>query len=379
MAASNVGSIKKNFARLHDPRVRGRSQHLLVDIVVIAICAVVGNCDDWHDIVLFAHKREAWFRRFLKLPNGIPCHDTFERVFSLLDPLAFQRCCLNWLREVCDLLGIKHIAIDGKTARGSARGGLGALHLVSAWATEAQVSLGQVAVDGKSNEITAIPLLLELLDLKGALVTIDAMGCQKEIAAQIVERGGDYLLTVKGNQERLLEDIQTTVELALDGKLSAGKMNQYTQRTLLHGREEVRTYTVIYELAGIRDRALWKNLKAIGMCHYERIVNGESFSEVRYFISSRRLHARQCGTFLRGHWGIENHLHWHLDISFGEDSSRIHDGKKAAAFAQLRKVALCLLKRHPAKDSIARKRKAAALDKGFLEEVLSGSNKVEEV
>lgn len=379
MAASNVGSIKKHFSRLHDPRVRGRSRHLLIDVVVIAICAVIANCDDWHDIVLFAQKREGWFRRFLKLPNGIPSHDTFERVFSVLDPKAFERCCLAWLREVCDLLKIEHIAIDGKTARGSARGGRGALHLVSAWATEAQVSLGQVAVDGKSNEITAIPLLLELLDLKGALVTIDAMGCQKEIAAKIVDCGGDYLLTVKGNQERLLEDIQATVNLALDGKLEAGKMDQWTQRTTDHGRDETRAYTVIYDLDGIRDRPLWKKLSAVGMCYYERVVDGESVSEVRYFICSRPLRARKCGSCQRGHWGIESQLHWHLDISFREDESRIHEGRKAAAFSQLRKVALCLLKRHPSKDSIARKRKAAALDKGFLEEVLSGATKVEEV
>jgi predicted transposase YbfD/YdcC len=379
MAASKVGSIKKHFSRLHDPRVRGRSRHLLVDIVVIAICAVIGNCDDWHDIVLFAQKRESWFRRFLKLPHGIPSHDTFERVFSALDPRAFERCCLAWLREVCGLLQAGHVAIDGKTSCGSARGGRDALHLVSAWATEAQVSLGQVAVDGKSNEITAIPLLLELLDLKGALVTIDAMGCQKEIAAKVVDCGGDYLLTVKGNQERLLEDIQNTVNLALDGKLEAAQMNQWTERATNHGREETRIYTVIYDLDGIRDRHLWKGLSAVGMCYHERQVDGESVSEVRYFITSRKLRARKCGAYLRGHWGIESHLHWHLDISFGEDASRIHDERKAAAFSQLRKVALSLLKRHPSDDSMARKRKAAALDIRFLEEVLSGATKVEEV
>jgi len=267
MAASNVGSIKKHFTRLKDPRVRRRTQHLLIDIIFIAICGVIANCNDWHDIVLFAKKRQAWFKRFLRLPNGVPSHDTFERVFTLLDGQAFQRCCLLWLREVSELLGVKHIAIDGKTLCGSARGTLKPLHLVSAWATQAGLTLGQVAVDGKSNEITAIPVLLELLDLKGALVTIDAMGCQKDIAAKIVAGGGDYLLTVKANQEHLLEDIQTTVEKALDGKLPTDTVEQYTTHTVDHGRDEERSYVVIHHVEDIRDRDQWAQLKTVGMCY----------------------------------------------------------------------------------------------------------------
>ena len=183
------------------------------------MCGVIANCDDWPDIVQFAQQRESWFRRFLRLPGGIPAHDTFERVFAALNPRALQACCLAWLRDVAGLAGLEHIAIDGKSLRGSANGKLGVLHLVSAWATKAQVSLGQVAVEGKGNEITAIPKLLELLDLHGALVTIDAIGCQKKIAKKIVDRGGDYVLVVKANQERLLQDIQETVAKALDGGL----------------------------------------------------------------------------------------------------------------------------------------------------------------
>ena len=175
-ATARVGSIQKHFRSLQDPRVVGRSRHLLLDLIVLAICGVIGNCDDWPDIALFAQKRQAWFRRFLRLPHGVPSHDTFERVFAALDPRAFERCCLAWLREVAGLVGAGHIAIDGKTLRGSAVSPLGALHLVSAWATQANLTLGQVAVDGKSNEITAIPRLLALLDLEGALVTIDAIG-----------------------------------------------------------------------------------------------------------------------------------------------------------------------------------------------------------
>src|SRR5947209_3886205 len=203
-ATPRVGSLKKHLRGLRDPRVVGRTRHLLFDIIVLALCGVIGNCDDWPDLVLFAQQREAWFKRFLKLPGGVPSHDTFERVFAALDPRAFERCCLAWLREAADLVGEGHIAIDGKTLRGSAGSPLGALHLVSAWATQANLSLGHVAVDGKSNEITAIPQLLALLDLEGALVTIDAIGCQKRVAKKIVAGGGDYVLVVKGNQEQLL-------------------------------------------------------------------------------------------------------------------------------------------------------------------------------
>src|SRR5947209_3242121 len=253
-AITHVGSIKKHFAKLRDPRVRGRTQHRLIDIIVMAICAVIGNCDDWPDIALFAQKRQSWFKRFLALPNGVPAHDTFERVFALLDPRAFERCCLAWLRAAADQIGVGHIAIDGKTLCGSASSKLGPLHLVSAWATEANVCLGQVAVEGKSNEITAIPQLLELLDLKGALVTIDAMGCQKEIAKKIVARGGDYVLAVKGNQEHLLEDVQATVLRALEGELPKKVVREHATTEQGHGREEHRSYVVVENVEGVRDR-----------------------------------------------------------------------------------------------------------------------------
>lgn len=379
MATPKVGSIKKHFARLKDPRVRGRTRHLLIDVIVIAICGAIANCNDWHEIVLFATKRQAWFKRFLKLPHGVPCHDTFERVFTKLDERAFQTCCLRWLREASEIVGVKDIAIDGKSLCGSARDGLKPLHLVSAWATEAGLTLGQVAVNGKSNEITAIPVLLELLDLKGALVTIDAMGCQKEIAAKIVDGGGDYLLTVKGNQEHLLEDIQATVAKALDDELPAGAVEQYATRTEDHGRLEERSYVVVHNVEDIRDRDQWAQLTTVGMCCYETTEKGKTSTEVRYFISNRKLKARRCAKATRGHWGIENNLHWQLDVSFGEDDSRISDRQRAIAFAMLRKLALCLLKQHPAKESIAKKRIAAALDPVFLAEVLAGAKNLEEV
>jgi len=378
-ATTRLGSIKKHFRSLKDPRVVGRSRHLLLDLIVLAICGVIGNCDNWPDIVLFAQKREAWFRRFLKLPRGIPSHDTFERVFSALDPRAFERCCLTWLREVAGLVGVGHIAIDGKTLCGSAGSPLGALHLVSAWATEAQLSLGQVAVDGKSNEITAIPQLLALLDLQGALVTIDAIGCQKKIAQQIVAGGGDYVLVVKGNQEHLLEDIQETVTQALDGELPAKLVRMHTTREEGHGRQEVRSCVVIQHVDGLRDLKAWPKLTTVGMCRRDRTVNGQTSTEVWYFIGSRRMAARRYAQALRGHWGIENNLHWQLDVSFHEDASRIEDRHGAANFALFRKLALALLKKHPLKESIARKRKAAALDTEFLAETLAGATKLEKV
>jgi predicted transposase YbfD/YdcC len=378
-ATTRVGSIKKHFRHLPDPRVVGRTQHLLMDVVVIAICAVIADCDDWSDIAQFAQKRETWFRRFLKLPAGIPSHDTFERVFAALDSRAFQRCCLAWFRAVADLVGIGHIAIDGKAMRGSASAKLGPLHVVSAWATQANLTLAQVAVDKKSNEITAIPQLLELLDLHGALVTIDAMGCQKEIAKKIVAGGGDYVLAVKGNQGHLLEDIQATVAQALDGELDAGVVAEHTTREQGHGRLEERTYVVIHQVDGLRDQQAWPDATTVGMCLCERTVAGEVSAEIHYFIGSRRMGARKYAQVLRQHWGIENNLHWQLDISFGEDQSRIQERHAAENFGLLRKMALSLLKRNPSKKSIARKRKAAALDTDFLEEILAGVANAEKV
>jgi predicted transposase YbfD/YdcC len=378
-AQPSVASIKKHFRHLHDPRVTGRTKHRLIDLLVLALCGIIANCDDWPDIALFAKQREAWFRRFLSLPGGIPSHDTFERVFAALNPRALEACCLAWLRAVAGLAGVEHIAIDGKSLRGSGNGKLGALHIVSAWATKAQVSLGQVAVDGKGNEITAIPKLLELLDLDGALVTIDAIGCQKRIAKKIVDRGGDYLLVVKANQERLLEDIQETVNQAFDGALPAGKVRQRTTTERGHGRLEERSCVVIEDVHGIRDRAAWPHLRVVGMCRRERTVNGQTTTEVCYFIGSRRMAAYRYMAALRNHWGIENNLHWQLDVSFHEDASRVENRHGAENLSLFRKLALSLLKQNPRQESMARKRKAAAVDPGYLAEIITGHAKLAEV
>jgi predicted transposase YbfD/YdcC len=357
--------------RLKDPRINRRKRHVLGDIITMAICAVIGGADTWKDIATFARRRQDWFQRFVDLPNGIPSHHTFRRVFDRIEPLALQRSLVSWLHHLSETLGIRHIAIDGKTLRhsGGHSSPLRQLHLVSAWATEAKLTLGQVATEEKSNEITAIPKLLELLDLKGALVTIDAMGCQKEIAKKIIEGGGNYLLTVKDNQEHLKEDIvncfaKVGIE---DGKV---KYERYETEEDGHGRHERRLYEVIYEPEGIRNQDAWPKLKVIGRCRSERTVKGKTTREERYFIGSKRSSAKHYGRALRAHWGIENHLHWQLDVTFGEDASRIQNRHGGQNFSLLRRLALGLLKQHPSKESIQSKRYQATLDVSFLEEIL---------
>jgi len=370
-------SIPRFFTKLKDPRRVHRRLHHLQDIIVIALCAVIAGAQDWQEIETFGRKRQEWLRGFLALPNGIPSHDTFERVFNRLQPQAFQACFRAWVRAISAALGIKHVAIDGKTLRGSGSAQLGPLHLVSAWATAQRLSLGQVAVDAKSNEITAIPALLELLDLKGALVTIDAMGCQKEIAAKIVAGGGHYALTVKENQPHLLEDIQTRLGLAIDQNFVGVEHDIYEQRDRGHGREEYRCYTVLHTTEGIRHHEDWAGLTTIGMCYSERTVAGETTSEARYFIGSKRASAKYYGHGLRNHWGIENTLHWQLDVTFQEDGNRVTRRNAAENLALLRRLTLSLLHAHPAKLSIAKKRFAAALDPSFLEEILRGDGILE--
>jgi predicted transposase YbfD/YdcC len=378
MKTSQVVSIKQYFANLQDPRKSRRRVHRLMDIVVIAICGVIADCDNWQEIELFAHKRQDWLRRFLALPHGIPSHDTFERVFDRLNPRTFSACFREWVCALSAAVKLPHIAIDGKTLRRSFdhSKNLGPLHLVSAWATEQKLSLGQVAVEAKSNEITAIPQLLELLDVHGALVTIDAMGCQKEIAQKIVSGGGDYVLTVKGNQERLLADIQQVVGEALDNALTEAVVDDFEVEQRGHGRTEKRRYVVAHQTEGIRDRQLWPNLTTVGMCYSEREIDGKTTVEGRYFIGSRKLSAKQYAEVLRDHWGIENSLHWQLDVSFDEDGSRIRHRNGAENFAVLRRMAVSLLKQHPSKRSIACKRKEAILDTAFLEEILAGADKL---
>jgi predicted transposase YbfD/YdcC len=362
-------AIKKYFRKLKDPRLNRRKRHLLLDIIAIAICAVIGGADDWQQIVIFGHSRLKWFKNFLCLPNGIPSHDTFERVFDRLDPRAFQACFRAWMQALHEGLGLCQIAIDGKTLRGSGRRDLKDLHVVSAWATANSLTLGQVAVDDKSNEITAIPKLLELLDVHGALVTIDAMGCQKEIAEAIVERGGDFVLTVKDNQPTLHATLEATFEKAVDNDFAGLKHDHYETEERGHGRQETRCYDIITAPPAF-DVPGWSKVRVIGMCCRERICGDKVSTEVNYFIGSRKTSAKVYGKALRNHWGIENGLHWLLDVTFAEDKNRFSKRHGADNLAQVRRLAVSLLKQHPDKSSIACKRLRAALDPQFLEEIL---------
>jgi len=370
MSAAPI-SIKRHL-RIKDPRLNRCKRHLLIDIVTIAVCAVIANANNWKEIAIFGRRRKEWFQSFLELPHGIPSSHTFERLFDRLDPEVLQRCLLGWLHEISELLGVRHIAIDGKTLRhsGGGKSPHRQLHLVSAWAAEANLTLGQVAVDEKSNEITAIPSLLELLQVKGALVTIDAMGCQKEIAKQIVEGEGDYVLAVKDNQPQLKEDIHECFEKAYASHCAGIRYDWHETEEAGHGRHEKRMYEVIYGPEGIRNQDAWQNLTVIGKCYSERTVKGRTSCEERYFIGSRDCSAKQYGAALRNHWRIENNLHWQMDVSFAEDASRIQKRSGGQNFALLRRLALGLLKRHPSKGSIKAKRYEAALDVEFLEEVL---------
>jgi predicted transposase YbfD/YdcC len=363
-------SILRHFRKLQDPRRTHGRRHVLLDIIAIALCAVIAGAQDWQEIVVFGRKRHDWLQRFLQLPNGIPAHDTFERVFDRLHPQVFQACFRAWVKSLQQALSIKHVAIDGKTLRGSGSPTLGPLHVVSAWASAQRLSLGQVAVAEKSNEITAIPELLDLLDLNGAFVTIDAMGCQKAIAQKIIERGGHYLLAVKENQEHLLTDIQQALIAADERGFVDLEQSTYETRERAHGRDEYRYYRVLHHTDGLRNASEWSNMTTIGLCYRRQETQGTVTEDTRYFIGSHKASAQVYGEALRDHWGIENTLHWHLDVTFAEDRNRVSKRHGAENLALLRRLSLSLLQAHPAPLSIAKKRFAAALDTDFLEETL---------
>jgi predicted transposase YbfD/YdcC len=376
MAASPPITFTHYFGDLRDGRCESRTTYRLIDIIFMAVCATIAGAEDWPQVVTFAHERKEWLKKFCRLPPSgeTPCRHTFERIFKRLNPARFSRCFGRWAAALT-ALGFNHVAIDGKALRGSARKSADerCLHLVSAWATENHLSLGQVAVDEKSNEITAIPLLLEMLELRGALVTVDAMGCQKGIARQVVEAEADYVLPVKGNQKGLYDDIERTFYYALGMDLDKDifRWDRHTEEEKGHGRVERRDVLILSNLGLIRSRAEWAKLSIIGRCERRREVGGEVTTEVSYFIGSRAtLGAQGYAKALRGHWGVENNCHWQLDVTFGEDACRVADRNAAENLSAVRRHALALLKRHPRKASIANKQFAASLSPSFLEEVL---------
>jgi predicted transposase YbfD/YdcC len=367
-------SIVPYFEDMPDPRECSNTTHKLLDIIVIAVCATIAGCDACTQMAEYGRRKEAWLRQVLKLelPQGIPSHDTFSRVLALLDAEKFQECFMRWAAALCQATSGKIVAIDGKTLRRSFdnANGRGAIHLVSAWCSQNHISLGQLAVDGKSNETTAIPELLELLDISGATVTIDAAGCQRAIATQIRKQKADYVLALKKNHPTLYEDVKACFEHLQSSSLAIAACDVYEKSEKGHGREEHRTVYVLPVPETIRQRGLWKDLQSICMIIGRRVVKGHEESQTRYFISSLAPNAKTLAEAVRWHWGIENSLHWVLDMSFREDDSRIRKGFGAENIATLRRLAISLLKRESTKQSIATKRLMAAWDNDYLFRVL---------
>jgi predicted transposase YbfD/YdcC len=369
------------FDELEDPRSTVNQKHPLVSVVIIAMMAVLAGAGGPTAIAAWAKIKEKFLVEVLDLPNGIPRKDVFRRVLSLLNPDAFQTCFVNWLTwlraQAAEATGVDKpvLAVDGKTSRRSHdhSKGLGALHSVSVWASEFGLSLGQVACAEKSNEITAIPELLRLVDIKGTIITIDAMGTQKAIAAQIVDSGADYVLALKGNQETLHQAvIDYVVEQSKNDFADAQSRGHITKETG-HGRKEIRSYIQMPVPATLRELELWKGLKSIGLATLVCVRDGKETIETRYYISSLPVSVKQFAHAIRSHWGIENSCHWSLDMTYREDESRIREPHMRETFAWLNRFTLSLLKQHPSKNSIVGKRRACGWSEKFLLEVLVGA------
>jgi predicted transposase YbfD/YdcC len=359
------------LADLPDPRRDTQNKlHALTDILVLATCAVIGGAESWDAIAVFGRAKEAFFRRYLALANGIPSPDTFERVFAKLDPGAFAAAFGRWLAGAVEATGLVPIAVDGKSVRGSKKAtNTGCLHLVSAWATEARLTLGQVGVPDGSNEIAAVPELLALLELKGAVVTLDAAGCQKAIARQIRDREGDYLLAVKGNQPALHAAVERVFAAACEADFEGVAHDDHACDESGHGRHEERYVTVIRDPEGLPPD--WPDVAAVVQVNRERAAGGRRATSTHYYITSRRGPAAEIAGLVRGHWGIES-LHWVLDVVYREDDSRARAGHAGANLAMIRKVAVSLTRRAPGKQSGVTKRLKAGWDDDYLLQVLQG-------
>jgi predicted transposase YbfD/YdcC len=375
LAMSESARIRDHFASLTDPR-RRKVVYPLIDIITIALCAVVAGADDFVSIAEYGRKKRTWLSQFLDLRGGVPSHDRFNAIFAAIKPAEFEKCLLSWITALHEVSGGQVVAIDGKTLRHSydKAAGKSAIHMVSAWATANHISLGQVTVDAKSNEITAIPKLLEILEISGCLVTIDAMGCQVEIAEKVVASGADYVLAVKGNQPTLHEGIGAFFLDHLEDDFARVSVSRHEKKEKGHGRTETRSYLVCEAPDDLPDRARWKGLKGIGVAIGETTRDGRVVSEVRYYILSRKLSGKAFAAAVRSHWAIENSCHWSLDVTFGEDQSRIRKGHADANFSILRRTALSLLKNNQdLKVGIKNKRLVAGWDDSYLEQVLFGS------
>lgn len=378
-ATSNVSSnpavsLITHFESLPEPRQSGKVEHKLIDIIIITICAVICGADTWVEVEEFGKEREDWLRKFLELPNGIPSHDTFGRVFSVLSSVEFQKCFSSWIEAVFSVTNGQVIAIDGKTLRKSydRSSNKAAIHMVSAWATANRVVLGQVKTEEKSNEITAIPELLRLLEVKNCIVTIDAMGCQKAIASQVIAQEGDYVLGLKGNQGNLYEDVQLFFEYALKEKFKDIAHSYHEDIDAGHGRIETRRAWTVGDIDWLEGKDQWKGLNVIGMVEATREIDSKSSTERRFYIGSIENDAETLGNAVRAHWGIENSLHWSLDVTFREDVCRVRKGNASENFAVIRHIALGLLQQEKtAKTGIKAKRFKAALSADYLTKILT--------
>jgi len=359
------------FADLPDPRRETENKlHLLSDVLVLATCAVIGGAETWDGIALFGRCKEAFFRRFLTLANGIPSPDTFERVFAKLDPTAFAAAFGRWLTAALEATGVVPIAVDGKSVRGSRKAtNTGCLHLVSAWAADARLTLAQVSVPDGSNEIAVVPDLLAMLELKGAVVTLDAAGCQKAIARQIRDQGGDYLLAVKGNQPALHAAVEGVFAAACEADFAGVAHTGHSSDESGHGRTEERYVTVIADPTGLP--ADWPDVAAVVQVNRERTVGGKTTASTHYYLTSHRGTAAELAGLIRGHWGIEA-MHWVLDVVYREDDSRIRAGHAGANLGMIRRVAVSLTRRAPGKQSGVTKRLKAGWDDDYLLEILQG-------
>jgi predicted transposase YbfD/YdcC len=377
---TSLGEIAEHFDLLPDPRCHVNRLHPLSSVIVIAILAILAGSNGPTAIARWARVKKDLLVRGLRLPHGVPRKDVFRAVLSLLNPKVFQACFTEWLKALklsaMDKLDIDRpvLAIDGKTNRRShdKAKGLGALHSVSVWASQLGLSLGQVACDDKSNEITAIPELLRLIDIKGAIITIDAMGTQKEIARQVIDAKADYVLALKGNQGTLHAAVIDYIGQHVDDDFAGIDARRHTVTETLHGKPETRFYTQFPVPKNLPMRDDWAGLKTIGMATRWYEKNGQQCSEVRYYISSLEMGVKRFAGAARGHWGVENTCHWTLDMTFREDDSRIRGRNIRENFAWLNRLALSLLKQHPSDDSIAMKRRLCGWDEGFLMEVLTG-------
>ena len=369
-----VEKLKENFAEVEDPRASNRS-HLLIDIIILAICGLICGADGWIEIEAFGNAKFWWFKQFLKLPNGIPSHDTFGRVFAAIDPQQFRESFLSCVKAIAELME-EHIAIDGKQLRRShdRANDKAALHMVSAWSSENRIVLAQEKVGDKSNEIIAIPALLELLDLANCIITIDAMGCQTNIAQKIVDSDADYVLGLKKNQEKLHEIVE--VFFSDPDEIKATNCDYRKEVNKGHGRIEIRECWAMDDEEYLKyieqELGHWEGLQSLIMVKSERRINGDSSTETRYFISSLPPDAKYLLHTIRSHWGIENKLHWVLDMSFREDESRVRQGNATENLAIMRRLCLNLLKRETtAKCGIKAKRLKAGWDINYLVKVLS--------